>query len=150
MPQDSLRSALHRSFVTCDDPKCVIECRTIRKSKTSSKKLDKIERNHQSHKEGGEEIGSKNVAEDSPSNPSCFQLMEVSKDAHKINQVIYSWSKRTSFDRNSKEITKDLLKGALDLQDSLMMLGKLQEASQYMAQLKKNQKEKSGERISIF
>ncbi|KAF5945745.1 hypothetical protein HYC85_015973 [Camellia sinensis] len=143
MPQDSLRSAVYRSFVTCDDPKGAIECRTIRKSKTSSKKSDKIERNHQSHKEGGEEMESKNVAEDSPSNPSCFQLMEVSKGAHKINQVIDSWSKRTSFDGNSKEIAKDLLKGALDLQESLMMLGKLQEASQYMAQLKKSQKEKS-------
>ncbi|GMP53754.1 hypothetical protein CsSME_00019128 [Camellia sinensis var. sinensis] len=129
MPQDSLRSAIYRSFVTCDDPKGVIECRTIRKSKTSSKKSDKIERNHHSHKEGEEEMGSKNVAKDSPSNPSCFQLMEVLKGAHKINQVIDSWSKRTSLDGSSKEITKDLLKGALDLQESLMMLGKLQEAS---------------------
>lgn len=57
MPQDNLRSAVYRSFVTCDDPTGVIECRTIRKSKTSSKKSDKIERNHHSHKEGEEEMG---------------------------------------------------------------------------------------------
>ncbi|MCD7467159.1 hypothetical protein HAX54_004434 [Datura stramonium] len=57
MPQDSLKSVVYRSFVTCDDPKGVIE---------------------------------------------------------------------------------DLLKGAFDLQESLVMLGKLQEASEYMTKLRKN------------
>lgn len=62
--------------------------------------------------------------------------MEVSRGAQKPNQLINSWSKRTSFDWNSNDIANDMLMGALDLQDSLVMLSKLQEASQHMTKLK--------------
>lgn len=157
MPQDRLRSAVYRSFVKCDDPKGVAECGTMRKSKSNPKRLEekakirKMPKNSNSSSSSAcEEVGKEMVSEKDPEdchNPSSFQLLEVSKGAQKLNQVIDSWSKGMSFDGNSKEIAKDLLKGALDLQESLIMLGKLQEASQYMAKLKKKQKEKSkGER----
>lgn len=152
MPQDRLRS-----FVRCDDPKGVVECGTIRKSKSNPKRLEekgesrKLPRNSSTSSSAFKEAGTEMVPEKDTEdchNPSSFQLLEVSKGAQKLNQVIDSWSKGMNFDGNSKEIAKDLLKGALDLQESLVMLGKLQEASQYMAKLKKKQKEKSkGEKI---
>ena len=152
MPQDSRRSVGYRSFVTCDDPKGVVECGTIRKSKNDSKKMKhKIidsrgttEKSNASLmcKEGRREMESRGIAQELHS-PSTFQLLEVSKGAQKLNKMIDSWSQRPTFDgQQSKDIAKDLLKGALDLQESLIMLGKLQEASRYMAQLKKKQKEK--------
>lgn len=152
MPQDSLRSVGYRSFVTCDDPKGVVECRTIRKSKTRSQKMEgklenqKMPKNFNrsiSYKEEKKEIVSKWGTEES-NGASSFQLMEVSRGAQRLNQVIDSWSKGMSFNGQSKDIAKDLLRGALDLQESLVMLGKLQEASQCMTKLKKKQKEKTG------
>ncbi|KAH0652043.1 hypothetical protein KY284_031955 [Solanum tuberosum] len=132
MPPDSLRSAVYRSFVTCDDPKGIVECTTIRKSQ--------MEKNVycSSDKEKGRETVSKD------NHTSSFQLMEVSREAQNLNQVIHSWSKGMTIERHSNDIiAKDLLKGALDLQESLVMLGKLQQASQHMAKLKKKkQKDK--------
>ncbi|XP_050218734.1 uncharacterized protein LOC126669330 [Mercurialis annua] len=140
---------MYRSFVTCDDPNGVVECGTIRRSKSVSHKREenKIKSTRRIEKKSGayegkkEEMVLKGNAEDYHS-PSSFQLLEVSRGAHKLNHLIDSWSKGLSYDGQSKDIAKDLLKGALDLQESLSMLGKLQEASQYMAQLKKKQKEK--------
>ncbi|XAR67007.1 hypothetical protein NMG60_11013415 [Bertholletia excelsa] len=141
---------MYRPFVTCDDPKGVVECRPFRKSKNNSKRLeDKVENRRVStnlnpSKEEGKTMVFKNAPQDLQ-NPSSLQLMEVSKGAHKLNQLIDSWSQGMTFGGNSKDIAEDLLKGALDLQDSLIMLGKLQEASQV---LKKKPKERSsGERL---
>ncbi|TYI71677.1 hypothetical protein E1A91_D07G005800v1 [Gossypium mustelinum] len=123
MPQESLRSIVYRSFVTCDDPKGVVECRTIRRSKTGSTDTmvrDKTDECRQKTKNR------------STKGTSC-QLLEVSRRAHKLNNVIDSCSKQLWYDTNSRDVAKDLLKGALDLQDSLHVLGKLQEASHYMA-----------------
>uniref|UniRef100_A0A5B6ZJZ0 DUF4378 domain-containing protein n=1 Tax=Davidia involucrata TaxID=16924 RepID=A0A5B6ZJZ0_DAVIN len=150
MPHNSLRSVVYRSFVTCDDPKGVVECKTIRKSKTDSQKMEGGVESHRTqrnlnYKEESKEIVSKGIAEELH-NPSSFQLVEVSKGAQKLNKVIDSWSKGT-FDGHSKDIAKDLLKGALDLQESLIMLGKLQEASQYRAKLKKKKEKSRGGRI---
>lgn len=150
MPQDGLRSAIYRSFVTCDDPKGVVNCRTIRKSKTNSPKMDHHKSESQRklkslsttslnyEPEVEETMASKGFSDEIHS-PASFQLMEVSKGAKKLNHTIDSWSKGLRFEGQSNDIAKDLLKGALDLQDSLVMLGKLQEASQYMAHLKKKQ-----------
>lgn len=151
MPQDGLRSSIYRSFVTCDDPKGVVDCRTTRKSKTSSQKIEhksqgktklKSPSSSLDIKPEKQEMASKSIREEFRS-PSSFQLREVSREAQKLNQTIESWSKGLSFDGQSKGIAKDLLKGALDLQDSLVMLGKLQEASQYMAHLKKKKTDRS-------
>ncbi|KAF8388976.1 hypothetical protein HHK36_025660 [Tetracentron sinense] len=72
-----------------------------------------------------------------------FQLLEVSRGAQKLNQMINSWSKELSFDGQSKDIARDLLRGGLDLQESLIKLGKLQKSSKHIGQLKKKQKLKS-------
>ncbi|KAJ8568880.1 hypothetical protein K7X08_032577 [Anisodus acutangulus] len=143
MPPDSLRSAVYRSFVTCDDPKGVVECKTIRKSKIDHPKMEKkvVKERRCNHlnvscSSEGRERG---TADDELYSSTSFQLLEVSREAQKLNQVIDSWSKGMTFERH---IAKDLLKGALDLQESLAMLGKLQEASQHMAKLKKKQKDK--------
>ncbi|KAF2304850.1 hypothetical protein GH714_039166 [Hevea brasiliensis] len=89
------------------------------------------------YKEKKEEMVPREIIEDH--SPSSFQLLEVSRGAQKLNQLIDSLSKGLSYDGQPKDIAKELLKGALDLQESLTMLGKLQEASQYMDQSKKKQ-----------
>ncbi|KAL1825480.1 hypothetical protein ACET3Z_012258 [Daucus carota] len=147
MPPENLRSIAYRSFVTCDDPKGVVNC-GIRRHKSSKKLEEKLEQpkmlkkvNSTSRYEEKKEVVSKGGMEESHRS-SSFQLMEVSRGAQKLNQVIDSWSRRASFDGGSKDYAKDLLLGALDLQDSLAMLGELQEASQYRTNLKKKEKEK--------
>jgi len=156
MPQESLKSAVYRSFVTCDDPKGVVECKTMRKSRPSSQKMDhKIESRrstsknsdtssmaYKAEKEEMQQL-SKGFKKDVNHSPSSFQLMEVSRGVQKLNGMIDSWTKGVRFDGQSKDIAQDLLKGALDLQESLIMLGKLQEASQFMAELETKKNEKS-------
>ncbi|KAF9615415.1 hypothetical protein IFM89_023076 [Coptis chinensis] len=149
MPQESLRSVVYRSLVTCDDPNGVVEYETMRKSKKGSRKEHKIERcgtsndssRYSAHKE--KELFS-NVITEELHIPSPFQILEVSKGAQKLNLMIDTWSKGLSFDEQSKDIARDLLKGALDLQESLVMLSKLQEASNYMSQMKKKHELKYG------
>ncbi|TYI21995.1 hypothetical protein ES332_A06G076300v1 [Gossypium tomentosum] len=150
MPQDSLRSIVYRSFVVCDDPKGVVESGMIRRAESGSRKMEHKNEGRKARnrldvcvasKAGREETVSKGPMEELHSSSSC-QLLEVSRGAHKLNQVINSWSGGIWCDRHSKDLAKDLLKGALELQDSLHMLGKLQEAS-HLARLKKKEKEKS-------
>ncbi|XP_022873992.1 uncharacterized protein LOC111392830 isoform X2 [Olea europaea var. sylvestris] len=150
MPQDRLRSVMYRSFVTCDDPKGVVECKTTIKSKTDSQKVESRIKNEGSRKnlnlsssdhEKRKDKVSKGSTEELQ-NLSSFQIMEVSRGAHKLNEVVDLWSNGVSFDKQSKKIAQDLLKGALDLQESIAMLGKLQEASRCMAKLNKKRKEK--------
>lgn len=133
MPQDSLRSVVYRSFVTCDDPKGVAECKTIRKSKKIKNASTSHDEERRREKESKEELQSL----------SCFQMMEVSRGAERLNEVVIdSLSNRPSIERPSKHIATDLLRGALDLQESLVMLGKLQEASKCIANSTKKHKEK--------
>ncbi|XP_031096304.1 uncharacterized protein LOC116000363 isoform X2 [Ipomoea triloba] len=157
MPQDRPRSVLYRSFLTCDDPRGVVECNRIRKSKTELPKMvddDKLVK--RAVREGGMSVSaSKKEREErvyqgcaDELNASCsVQLMEVSRGAQKLTRVIDSWSKGGGLDRKSKEVAKDLLKGALDLQESLEMLEKLQEASGFMAKMNKPTKERSGKGV---
>lgn len=155
MPQDGSKSVVYRSFFSCDDPKGVADCKTSRKSKAILQKPaeDKSVVVHHHRKQKNLDISfshNEDRKEDMvskgglPHNPSTtVQLKEVSRGAHKLNKVIDNLSKGLSFGSQPKDIAKDLLRGALDLQDSLEMLGKLQEASQYMVKLKKNHKEKA-------
>lgn len=63
------------------------------------------------------------------------QLLQISREAKKINQMIDTWSKSPSFDGRAGDLSADLLlKGALDLQESLVMLGKLQRSSELLTQ----------------
>ncbi|KAD6795118.1 hypothetical protein E3N88_06014 [Mikania micrantha] len=120
MPQESLRSFVYRSFVTCEDPRGVVEGKTLKISKTDPIKM----RNQTTEKE---------------------TQSKSSKEAQ--NETINSWSKGVSLKNHPKDIVKDLLKGALDLQESLMMLGKLQEAS-CMTNFKKKVEKQSEEHLS--
>ncbi|KAL5143029.1 hypothetical protein HKD37_09G026083 [Glycine soja] len=143
-----LKTVMYRSFMTCDDPKGVVECGAIRKYRTSSQKMKEKTKNRRpaetslANKQDKEEKVSKGSTERS-FDPSSLQLMEVSRGAQRLNNMIHSWSRGLRYDERSEDIAKDLLKGALDLQESLLMLRKVQEASQHMASLKRRQNEKS-------
>ncbi|KAE8682838.1 Dynein light chain type 1 family protein [Hibiscus syriacus] len=133
MPQDGLRSIVCRSFVVCDDPKGVVESAKKMEQKNKGRVSSKVERDETVSNGAMEELRCS----------SSSQLVEVSRGAHKLNQVINSWSRGGIWcDQHSEDIAKDLLKGALELQDSLHVLGKLQEAS-HLARLKKKEKERS-------
>jgi len=69
------------------------------------------------------------------------KLLEISREAHKLIQMINSWTKALNFDGSSKEITKDLMRGAFDLQESLITLKKLQDASKMMSHEKAKERE---------
>uniref|UniRef100_A0A2N9GDJ1 DUF3741 domain-containing protein n=1 Tax=Fagus sylvatica TaxID=28930 RepID=A0A2N9GDJ1_FAGSY len=60
---------------------------------------------------------------------SHLHIKEISKGAQKLNQIL---SVCSNGQRYSIEIGKELLKGAMDLEESLRMLVNLQEASEYM------------------
>lgn len=66
--------------------------------------------------------------------PSVSQvhINEVSKGIQKLNQILGACSNGLNFDRNSIEVGQELLKGAMDLEESLRMLVDLQEASDHM------------------
>ncbi|XP_076889806.1 uncharacterized protein LOC143540707 isoform X1 [Bidens hawaiensis] len=116
MPQESLRSVVYRSFVTCEDPRGVVEGKTIKITKTNTTKT--------SYRRTETEMQSKSSKE-----KEKMSLVEVKNGARNLNEAIDFWSKGVGFKSQPKVIAKDLLKGALDLQESLMMLGKLQEVS---------------------
>ncbi|KAF7140213.1 hypothetical protein RHSIM_Rhsim06G0034200 [Rhododendron simsii] len=63
---------------------------------------------------------------------SQAHINEISKGAQKLNQILRACSNGLSFDGYSIEIGKELLKGAMDLEESLRMLVNLQEAEEYM------------------
>ncbi|KAK2660520.1 hypothetical protein Ddye_007053 [Dipteronia dyeriana] len=63
---------------------------------------------------------------------SQFHIKEISKGAQKLNQILRACSNGVNFDSYSREVGKELLKGAIDLEESLRMLVNLQEASDYM------------------
>ncbi|KAM0937337.1 hypothetical protein DsansV1_C25g0187371 [Dioscorea sansibarensis] len=63
---------------------------------------------------------------------SNLQLGEVSKGVQKLNKILNDHSNGLQFSRNSIDIGRELLRGAMDLEESLRMLVTLQEASDYM------------------
>lgn len=78
--------------------------------------------------------------------PSVSQvhINEVSKGIQKLNQILRACSNGLNFDRNSIEVGQELLKGAMDLEESLRMLVNLQEASDHMV------KSQSKSRITLL
>ncbi|GAA0144231.1 hypothetical protein LIER_35893 [Lithospermum erythrorhizon] len=152
MPQDSLRSIVYRSFVTCDDPGGIVECKTIRRSKATKKLGGKVENAKSeknlvasSHKDIRKETSSNGLINKFDSSSSA-RSKEVSEGAQKLSNVVDSLS-TNSLESQSEDIAKKLLKGAVNLQESLKMLGRFQEASKFMTSFKK--KEKSGDRNSL-
>lgn len=67
-----------------------------------------------------------------------LQLVRVSNDAHRLTEMIDSLFKSSKLDRRVKDVARELLRGAMDLQESLVMLGKLQDASKQLAKTTKN------------
>ncbi|XP_071922785.1 uncharacterized protein [Coffea arabica] len=63
---------------------------------------------------------------------SHIHIHEISKGVQKLNQILRACSNGLNFDRYSVEVGKELLRGAMDLEESLRMLVNLQEASDYM------------------
>ncbi|XP_060199659.1 uncharacterized protein LOC132628011 [Lycium barbarum] len=63
---------------------------------------------------------------------SHVHINEVSKGIQKLNQILRACSNGINFDRNSIQVGQELLKGAMDLEESLRMLVNLQEASDRM------------------
>ncbi|KAL7124399.1 hypothetical protein ABFS83_14G046000 [Erythranthe nasuta] len=62
---------------------------------------------------------------------SQIHITEISKGVQKLNQILQACSDNGfSFNRNSIEIGKELLKGSIDLEESLRMLVSFQESSQ--------------------
>ncbi|KAI3992648.1 hypothetical protein MKX01_007970 [Papaver californicum] len=144
MPQDSLKSAVYRSLVSCDDPNGVAENETIRKSKkrhnmiSTTRMRTTTPRNDSYTGEDRNERVLLPQQTAAASQSSSHQLLEVSRGAQNLNHMIDSWSNESTMNgQHSDDIARDLLRGALDLQDSLIMLCKMQEASKYMSQLKK-------------
>ncbi|CAM8923477.1 unnamed protein product [Rhodiola kirilowii] len=139
------RPSAYRSFVTCGDPEGIIDCGTVRKSR-----LAKMENSTERQKmpkslnmmscASKEEMRLKDGVGNSRN--SASQLEEIEKGAKKLNGMIESWASGMSIDGQSKDIARDLLRGALDLQESLNMLSKVQEASLYIAKLKRLERRK--------
>jgi hypothetical protein len=138
---------MYKPFVTCDDPRGVVECGSIRRYKSNSNKMKdktksrKTAENLETNKQDKEEKMSSKGSTERGFDPSSLQLVKVSRGAEKLNNMIESWSRGLRYDGRSDDIAKDLLKGALDLQESLEMLQKVQEVSNNMARSKKKQDE---------
>ncbi|XP_022772762.1 uncharacterized protein LOC111315359 isoform X2 [Durio zibethinus] len=63
---------------------------------------------------------------------SLVHIEEISRCAQKLNQILRACSSGLNFDRYSIEIGRELLKGAMDLEESLGMLVNLQQTSEYL------------------
>lgn len=63
---------------------------------------------------------------------SSLHVNEISKGVQNLNHILRACSNGLNIDKYSKEVGKELLKGATDLEESLRMLVNLQEASEYM------------------
>ncbi|KAL8129674.1 hypothetical protein V2J09_018829 [Rumex salicifolius] len=105
MPQESRRSAGYRPFITCNDPRGAVECGTVIKQKN----LYTVREEEEEEEE-----------EEEAQSTTSFHLSEVFRGAQKLNHVVNSWSNGNT--KNSeRDMAKDLLKGALDLEESLAM-----------------------------
>ncbi|KAF9620532.1 hypothetical protein IFM89_013153 [Coptis chinensis] len=71
---------------------------------------------------------------------SNLHIKEISKGAQKLNQILKACYNGINFDLYSTDIGKELLRGAMDLEESLKMLVDLQEASEFMVGPQRKQK----------
>uniref|UniRef100_A0A7N0ZUI7 DUF4378 domain-containing protein n=1 Tax=Kalanchoe fedtschenkoi TaxID=63787 RepID=A0A7N0ZUI7_KALFE len=134
-------SSVYRSFVTCSDPEGVIDCGSAMKLR-----LGKIENSIETRERprsfnlSCSSTGEMRLA-DVVGNSSS-PLAEIEKGAQKLNQMINSWASGMFTETQSKDIARGLLRGALELQESLTMLSRLQEGSFCMSRLKRLEKHK--------
>lgn len=127
MLEGKLRSGVYRSFIMCDDPRDVVECGAIKKQSKSRSTKQRCDRPSKAKERSDLVVVPRKSTEDA--HHSSLQLLRVSKGIQKLNVAIDSWSKGFSFEAVSRpeDIAKDLLRGALDLEDSLAMLSSIQE-----------------------
>ncbi|ESW32565.1 hypothetical protein PHAVU_002G333000 [Phaseolus vulgaris] len=67
-----------------------------------------------------------------------IQINEISKGAHKLNQILRACSNGLNMDTYSIQFAKELLQGAIDLEESLRMLVDLQNSQFMVTSQKKN------------
>ncbi|CAD5178194.1 unnamed protein product [Musa acuminata subsp. malaccensis] len=145
MYQDSLKSAIRRSLtkplqLPSADGHEAVQSRAIGKPKTGSAMEFTSGRSHS----GQDPTSSKGREEEQAvayRNSNDFQLLQVSREAHRLAQVIDSWSNSAKIDSRSQFFADDLLRGALGLQESLDMLKKCQDASRKMPRINSKQKQ---------
>ncbi|KAG6524094.1 uncharacterized protein LOC122045714 [Zingiber officinale] len=145
MHQGSLKSAVRRSLsrsllLPSDDDNETIQTKANGKAKVTA--VGSISaRAHQ----GRDPTPAKGKEEEEKAlayrNSSDFQLMQVSREAHKLTQMIDSWSMARHVQGSSEFFAEDLLRGAIGLQESLDMLKKLQDVSKKMPQVSNKQKQ---------
>ncbi|MCI41155.1 putative leucine-rich repeat-containing protein, partial [Trifolium medium] len=64
---------------------------------------------------------------------SRVRINEISKGAHKLNHILRAcFSNGVNMDTYSLNFAKELLQGAIDLEESLRMLVDLQKSSEFM------------------
>ncbi|KAH0458607.1 hypothetical protein IEQ34_011421 [Dendrobium chrysotoxum] len=73
---------------------------------------------------------------------SPSQIGEVAKGVQNLNMILKACSNGFNFNRDSIEIGRELLRGAMDLEESLKMLITLQDASDYMVGSQRKQQVK--------
>ncbi|XP_020220556.1 uncharacterized protein LOC109803408 isoform X1 [Cajanus cajan] len=142
---------MYRSFLTCDDPKGVVECGTIGKYRTRYHKMKnktKIRKTRENletslmNKRYKQENKVPKGCDGNLIGPSSLQLTQVSGGDQSLNNMIDSWSRDLIYDGKSEDIANGILNGALGLQGSLIMLRKLQGASPYTASFRRKQTKK--------
>ncbi|RDX99406.1 hypothetical protein CR513_17534, partial [Mucuna pruriens] len=141
---------MYRSFLTCEYSKGVVECGTIRKCRSRSHKkkdktkIQKTSENLESliNKRYKEEKKVPKGCDENLIGPSSLQLTQVSGGDQSLNDMIDSWSRDLVYDGKSEDIAKGILKGAFDLQDSLIMLRKLQGASSHVSCFRRKETKK--------
>ncbi|VVA98435.1 unnamed protein product [Arabis nemorensis] len=128
MPEGKLRSGVYRSFIMCDDPRGVVECGAIKKQSSKSRSSICNGTNQRCDQPLKAKERSEMAPRKSTEEASSLQLLRVSKGIQKLNVAIESWSKGLSYEAaRPEDIAKDLLRGALDLEESLAMLSSIQE-----------------------
>ncbi|XP_023516184.1 uncharacterized protein LOC111780123 [Cucurbita pepo subsp. pepo] len=140
MPLDGVKSVVYRSFITCDDPKGVVDCNIFKISKVNSKNLERKVRGRRRSRNPNKVLVSQVEKEELISNEkdgqSSLPFMEVCQGAEKLNHMVGSWSNGMRSDRKTEEIAEELLEGTSSFRESLIMLAKLQETSNESVQLK--------------
>ncbi|OAY78357.1 hypothetical protein ACMD2_09891 [Ananas comosus] len=134
MHQDSFRSVVHRSLSKSLPSKSKDKNETTQFAAAAAA-ADRIQKSSPSFA-SKPNFGSKERGEQKSSmacrDSSEAQLLKVSRGAQSLTQVINSWSREPNF---SKHFAEDLLRGALDLQESLVMLENFQAASKSFSRM---------------
>lgn len=105
------------------------------KSNDSNKQLVKRGTNSQHHHRRSLDLGEvgqhyssdSDILQSNAQARSYLQLREISREAQKLGEILHGWKNKQKVDNG--EVGRDLLKGAMDLEESLRMLAQLQKAA---------------------